>query len=516
MLAKAYSSAILGVDAYIVAVEVDIAFGLPGISVVGLPDTAVQESKERVRSALKNSGYIFPPQRITINMAPANTRKSGPVFDLAIALAILAASEQLPSTGLEQSVFVGELSLDGSIRPVSGVLPFAIAAQAEGYQHLFVPCENAQEASLVEGLRVYPITHLREAVQLLGEACPIDKAYQRQPLLSASPLLMGLDFSEVKGQAYAKRGLEITAAGGHNLIMVGPPGSGKTMLARRLPTILPALTFAEALEASKIYSISGRLGLNQGLLPTRPFRAPHHSISNAGLIGGSSHPKPGEVSLAHHGVLFLDELLEFRREVLEVLRQPLEDGVVTISRAQFSLTYPAAFMLIASMNPCPCGYRGDRLKPCVCTPHQIARYWGKLSGPLLDRVDIHLEVPRLEEQMMIAPTPSESSAQIRERVERARTLQRERFAGQDILCNAHMQPRHLRTFCSLDARSQQLLQQALQRLHLSARAYDRILKVARTIADLDAAEGIQAQHVAEAIQLRVLDRSGSASLRGAS
>lgn len=515
MLAKAYSSAILGVDAYIVAVEVDISFGLPGISVVGLPDTAVQESKERVRSALKNSGYIFPPQRITINMAPANTRKSGPVFDLAIALSILAASEQLSLTELERSVFVGELSLDGSIRPVNGVLPFAIAAQAGGYRHLFVPCENAQEASLVDGLRVYPVGHLREAVQLLGEGCPVHQVYQRQPLLNTAPLL-GHDFSEVKGQAYAKRGLEITAAGGHNLIMVGPPGSGKTMLARRLPTILPALTFAEALEASKIYSISGRLGLNQGLLPMRPFRAPHHSISNAGLIGGSSHPKPGEVSLAHHGVLFLDELLEFRREVLEVLRQPLEDGVVTISRAQFSLTYPAAFMLIASMNPCPCGYRGDRLKSCVCTPHQIARYWGKLSGPLLDRVDIHLEVPRLEEQMLLAPAPSESSEQIRQRVECARALQRERFAGQGILCNAHMQPRHLRTFCSLDTRSQQLLQQALQRLHLSARAYDRILKVARTIADLDASEGIQVQHIAEAIQLRVLDRSGAASLRGAS
>jgi magnesium chelatase family protein len=513
MLAKAYSSAILGVDAYIVAVEVDISFGLPGISVVGLPDTAVQESKERVRSALKNSGFIFPPQRITINMAPANTRKSGPVFDLAIALAILAASEQLTVADLEHSLFVGELSLDGSIRAVSGVLPFAIAAQAAGYQRIFVPCDNAQEASLVEGLAVYPVAHLREAVQLLADRCPSRQAYQRQALVTL-PTLPGLDFSEVKGQAYAKRGLEITAAGGHNLIMVGPPGSGKTMLARRLPTILPPLTFAEALEASKIYSISGRLGLAQGLLPTRPFRAPHHSISNAGLVGGSSHPKPGEVSLAHHGVLFLDELLEFRREVLEVLRQPLEDGVVTLSRAQISLTYPAKFMLIASMNPCPCGYRGDRLKACVCTPHQIARYWGKLSGPLLDRIDIHLEVPRLEDNVLLDPGPSEASTQIRARVEQARTLQVQRFADQGILCNAHMQPRHLRRFCALDTRSQQLLQQALQRLHLSARAYDRILKVARTIADLEASPLIQAHHVAEAIQLRILDRSGANSLSG--
>lgn len=504
MLAKIFSAAILGVDAYLVHVEVDIAYGMPGITVVGLPDTAVQESKERVRSAVKNSGYTFPAHRITINMAPADTRKSGPVFDLAIALGILAASEQLLLTSLQDFVVVGELSLDGSVRGVQGVLPFAIAAKQSGKTNLIAPRCNAEEAALVHGLNVFPVESLREAVQIL--TTPAKMRPFSHSDISEKPVNFPVDYADVKGQLYAKRGLEIAAAGGHNLIMIGSPGSGKTMLARRLPTILPPMTFQEALETSKIYSISGRLGAHEGLIRTRPFRSPHHSISSAGLVGGTSIPKPGEVSLAHHGVLFLDELLEFRREVLEVLRQPLEDRMVTISRAQLTLSYPSDFVFVASMNPCLCGFRGDVIKACSCSPKQIERYWSKLSGPLLDRVDIHLEVRRLGETELMQYEPGESSALMRQRVIKARNIQLKRFADTGLTANAQMHPRQLRKFCQLETQGQLLLQQAIHQLHLSARAYDRILKVARTIADLAGVEQIQAKHIAEAIQFRTLDR----------
>lgn len=504
MLAKIFSAAVLGVDAYLVHLEVDIAFGLPGVTLVGLPDAAVQESKERVRSAVKNSGFSFPAHRITINMAPADTRKNGPVFDLGIALAILAASDQLQIEKLMDFVVIGELSLDGQVRGVHGVLPFAIAAKQAGKTRLIVPLENVAEAALVEGLRIYPVKSLLEAIEVLKRSSEIAPFETLQPL--QAKLYSGADFADVKGQAYAKRGLEIAAAGGHNLIMIGSPGSGKTMLARRLASILPPMTMAEALETSKIYSISGRLGSQSGLITNRPFRSPHHSISSAGLVGGSSIPKPGEVSLAHHGVLFLDELLEFRREVLEVLRQPLEDRVVTISRAQICLSFPANFMLVASMNPCMCGYRGDLVKPCVCTPGQVARYWNKLSGPLLDRVDIHLEVPRLSEAELLQNRPAESSQAIRERVSQAREIQLKRFKDNGLTVNAQMHPGQLRSFCVLDGLAHGLLQEAIRRLTLSARAYDRILKVARTIADLEQSQNIQVSHLAEAIQFRTLER----------
>lgn len=504
MLAKVFSAAILGVDAYLVDVEVDIAFGMPGVTVVGLPDAAVQESRDRVRSAIRNSGFSFPAYRVTVNMAPADTRKSGPVFDLAIALGILAASEQLPVPPLGDFVIVGELSLDGGIRSVHGVLSFALAARAAGKTHMIVPAENAREAALVEGLQVYPAQSLQAAIRLLSSpetATPFQASLPDEENIGDS-----IDYADVKGQSYAKRGLEIAAAGGHNLLMIGPPGSGKTMLARRLPTILPAMTFAEALETSKIYSAAGKLGAGQGLISLRPFRSPHHSISAAGLVGGGSLPRPGEISLAHHGVLFLDELLEFRREVLEVLRQPLEDRIVTISRAQQSLAFPAGFILISAMNPCMCGHRGDSLRPCTCTPSQVQRYFGKLSGPLLDRIDIHLEVPRLSESELFQQQPAESSAAIRQRVMRARECQHARFGDNGLTVNAQMLPSQLRSFCQLDPACRQILQQAMHRFNLSARSHDRILKVARTIADLEGSTEIQITHLAESLQFRTLDR----------
>lgn len=506
MLAKIYSAAILGIDAYLVEVEVDIFWGLPGINMVGLPDAAVQESRERVRSAVKHSGFEFPNQRMTINMAPANTRKSGPVFDLAIAAGILAASEQLDQTYLEDYVLVGELSLDGSLRPVQGVLPFAIAASQAGKRRMLVPRQNAAEAALVRELEVFAVADLASAVALLEQ-----RSKQKPEIFSLKsfeqPRQQGFDFAEVKGQAFAKRGLEIAAAGGHNVLMVGPPGSGKTMLARRLSGILPPMNFSEALETSKIYSISGQLN-SQGLIQQRPFRAPHHSVSTAGLVGGGSGmPKPGEISLAHNGVLFLDELLEFRREVLELLRQPLEDAVVTIARAQLSLTYPADFMLVTSLNPCPCGFRGDSRKACLCSTTQVERYWNKLSGPLLDRIDIYLEVPRLTDEELLGDYQGESSDKVQARILKARARQQQRFENSGIYCNAQLRPNQLQTACKLDEASAQLMKQAVQRMNLSARGYDRVLKVARTIADLAASEQIQLNHLAEALQFRTLERA---------
>jgi len=511
MLAKVFSASILGIDAYLVEVEVDIFWGLPGIHLVGLPDTAVQESRERVRSAIKHSGFQFPGQRITINMAPANTRKSGPAFDLAIALGMLIASEQLNSPWAADSLIIGELSLDGSIRPVQGTLAFAMAARANNKPYLLVPRQNAPEAAVVEGIQVYAVDHLEQAAHLISDL-KAGSVFKSSETISTPIISSDLDYAEVKGQQYAKRGLEIAAAGGHNLLMVGPPGSGKTMLARRLPGILPPMSFEESLETSRIHSISGLLKPGIGLIQARPFRAPHHSVSNAGLVGGSSIPRPGEVSLAHHGVLFLDELLEFRREALEVLRQPLEDAQVTISRAQLSLTFPADFMFVASMNPCPCGFRGDNGHICHCTDKQVERYWGKLSGPLLDRIDIHLEVPRLQSQEMLQVQTAESSAHIQQRVIRARKTQLKRFLKQPIFCNAQMSPRELKKHCELSQNAKDLIKQAIQRLGLSARSYDRTLKLARTIADLDAEKNIHLKHLAEAIQFRVLDRGRKARL----
>lgn len=502
MLAKVLSAAMIGVEAYLVDVEVDLSYGLPGVTVVGLPDAAVQESRERVRSAIRNSGYTFPAYRVTVNMAPADTRKSGPVFDLAIALGILAASEQLDIPA--GCVAIGELSLDGSLRGVHGVLAFALAARQAGKTRLIVPLDNAQEAALVEGLQVYPAHSLTEAVQL------ITSLETRLPFQAERPTLLAtvcdLDFADVKGQVYAKRGLEIAAAGGHNLLMIGSPGAGKTMLARRFPGILPPMTFAEALETSRIYSAAGKLGAGQGLISQRPFRSPHHSISAAGLVGGGSMPRPGEISLAHHGILFLDELLEFRREILEVLRQPLEDRVVTISRAQQSLSFPAGFILIAAMNPCPCGYRGDTVKACSCSAQRVQRYFGKLSGPLLDRIDIHLDVPRLSETELLDTQVAESSENVRLRVLGARQIQLQRFGNEGLTLNAQMTPAQLRRYCRLDGDSRLLMQQAMRSFHLSARAHDRLLKVARTLADLAGTQEILPEHLAEAMQFRSLDR----------
>ena len=505
MIAQVNSTALLGIDGYIVDVESDISNGLPAFDIVGLPDASVKESKERIRAAIKNSGLVMPSKRITVNLAPADIKKEGAHFDLPIAVGILSASEQLPKLS-KSSIFLGELSLNGDLRRVNGVLPMVISAYQRGITTVYLPEENAKEAAVIEGMTVYGAKSLKDIVLHITNQKKIERHSIGETEKLSREKIREFDFKDVKGQPFVKRALEIAAAGGHNILMIGPPGSGKTMIAQRIPSILPDMSFEEALEVTKIHSIAGMVSGESPIITKRPFRHPHHTVSSVGLSGGGSNPRPGEISLSHNGVLFLDELPEIRRDALEAMRQPLEDGEVTITRAGGTVTYPCSVMLVASMNPCPCGYYGDPTHECSCSQTQIMKYIGKISGPLLDRIDLHIEVPQVKYEELENKALGESSAEIKKRVNAARQKQLLRYGTKGVYSNSQLTVELMNKHCSLDEEANELLKQAFEALGLSARAHNRILKVARTIADLAGEENIKAEHIAEAIQYRALDK----------
>lgn len=505
MISTIKTAALRGIDGFTVNVETDISGGLPAFDIVGLPDAAVKESKERIRSAIKNSGIIMPAKRIVVNLAPADIKKEGTHFDLPIALGILAASQQIDIEDSETSIFLGELSLGGKLRRVNGVLPMVISAYQCGIKRVFLPKDNACEAAVISGIEVFGVDDLADIAKHFTKRCRLEATKVKLDELFSNTK-RAYDMADVKGQQFVKRALEIAAAGGHNILMIGPPGSGKTMIAQRIPSILPDMSFEESLEVTKVHSIAGALSENSPIVTERPFRHPHHTISSVGLSGGGTHPRPGEISLSHNGVLFLDELPEFRRDALEVMRQPLEDGEITITRAGGTVTYPCSVMLVASMNPCPCGYYGDSTHECTCSQTQIMKYMSKISGPLLDRIDLHIEVPAVKYEELETKERGEGSAEIKERVDRARKLQLARYAGTGVYSNSRLTPELADKYCALDSEAGSVMRNAFESLGLSARAHNRILKVARTIADLDGSENIETEHIAEAIQYRALDR----------